>query len=204
MKKRSGIVLLLIGLFMLIMPVKANANLNNVELASKNAYLMDEDIGKYRVELKVPGQDGNNKHDEVILMVDGSYSLDNEWPQMKETIIEIGKTVLNGNGNTQLTLMAFGMGDNEVLTHVKDVKDLERSLGELPGTLLYGRSSTNCEAGFTGVMEYINNHDESLNDAYVVYISDGRINTDETPHNFYNWRNNSWLNIILVQLLEQI
>lgn len=193
MKKRIGIIMLLIGLFLSVMPVKANVDLKTMELASKKAYLVDEGIGKYRIELKVPGQDGDNRHDEVILMVDGSYSLDNEWPQMKETILEIGKTVLNGNGNTQLTLMAFGMGDNEVLTHIKDVQDLERSLGELPGTLLYGRSSTNCEAGFTGVMEYINKHDESLNNAYVVYISDGRINTDETPHNFYDWRNNSWL-----------
>ena len=70
-------------------------------------------------------------------MVDGSYSMGEEWPQMKETIIEIGKTILNGNGNTQLTLMAFGMGDNEVLTHVKGVNELEKSLGELPGTLLF-------------------------------------------------------------------
>lgn len=192
MKKIAMMVCLLIGLFSLVMPVKANG-IEGVELLSKSSYMENETLGKYKIELKVPGVDGDNRHDEVILMVDGSYSLDEEWPQMKKTIVEIGKTILNGNGNTQLTLMAFGMGDNEVLTHVKDVYDLEKQLGELPGTLLYGRSSTNCEAGFTGVMEYIDNHDETLNNVYVVYISDGRINTDETPHNFYNWRNNSWL-----------
>ena len=193
MKKKIGIVMLILGLFSLVMPVKANESLKMMELASKKSFLVDATTGKYRVELKVPGQDGTNEHDEVILMVDGSYSLDEEWPQMKNAIIEIGKSVLNGNGNTQLTLMAFGMGDNEVLTHVTNVDDLASKLGVLPGTLLYGRSSTNCEAGFTGVMEYINNHDETLNDAYVVYISDGNINTDETTHNFYNWRENSWL-----------
>lgn len=193
MKKIIGIMMLLIGLFFSVIPVKAYEVNKEFELVSKNSYVVNEKLGQHRIELKVPGQDGDNRHDEVILMVDGSYSLDNEWPQMKKTIMEIGKTILNGNGNTQLTLMAFGMGDNEVLTHVKDVLVLEKRLGELPGTLLYGRSSTNCEAGFSGVIEYINNHDETLNNVYVVYISDGNINTDETPHLFYNWRNNPWL-----------
>lgn len=209
MKKRIVIFSILIGMIFSLIPVYANESLKGIELASKKSYLLEKSNGKYRVELKVPGQDGENKHDEVILMVDGSYSMDEEWPQMKETIIEIGKTILNGNGNTQLTLMAFGMGDNEVLTHVKDVNELEKSLGELPGTLLYGRSSTNCEAGFTGVMEYILNHDSSLNETNVVFISDGRINTDETPHNFYNWKENSWLrysvkNIITWNLENEI
>lgn len=193
MKKKIIVFIALIGMIFSLIPVYANESQKGIELATKKSYPLEESNGKYRVELKVPGQDGNNKHDEVILMVDGSYSMDEEWPQMKETIIEIGKSILNGNGNTQLTLMAFGMGDNEVLTHVKDINKLEESLGELPGTLLYGRSSTNCEAGLTGVMEYILSHDESLNEAHVVFISDGRINTDETPHNFYNWRENSWL-----------
>jgi len=166
---------------------------DGVDLVSKNSYVNDINRGEYKIELKIPGQDEKNLHDEIILMVDGSYSLDEEWPKMKEAIIEIAKTVLNGNGNTQLTLMAFGMGDNEVITHVKNVSTLENYLGELPGTLLYGRSSTNCEAGFTGVMEYINNHDNSLNEAHVIFISDGRTNTDETPYNFYNWKNNTWL-----------
>ncbi len=159
---------------------------------SKKAYKLEND-GEYKIELKVPGENETQSHDEVILMVDGSYSLDEEWPAMKKAILELGSSFLNGNGNTMLTLMAFGMGDNEVLTHVKEVNELENALGELPGTLLYGRSSTNCEAGFTGVMEYIENHDDNLNDVYVVYITDGRVNTDETPYTFYNWRENTWL-----------
>ncbi|MBQ5671127.1 MAG: Cys-Gln thioester bond-forming surface protein, partial [Oscillospiraceae bacterium] len=142
----------------------------------------------WEVEIAVPGEDGSELHDEVILMVDGSYSGDNEWPAMKEAITTIGKTVLNGSGNTQLTLMAFGMGDNEVLVHVKDADELAAALGELPGNLLRGVSSTNCEAGFTGVDEYIKNHDKTLNEVQVIYITDGGINTDETLRQFYNWR----------------
>ncbi len=160
------------------------------DLVSKTAAINDD--GSYKVSLKVPGQDGDNKHDEVILMVDGSYSGDDEWNSMVDAIVTIGQTVLNGNGNTQLTLMAFGMGDNEVLVHVKDVETLAAALGELPGSLLYGRSSTNCEAGFTGVAEYIAAHDETLNDAHVIYITDGEVNTDEHVSNFYDWKHNGW------------
>ena len=149
-----------------------------------------EEIGENRFEIaiNVPGQDGYTIHDEVILMVDGSYSGDSEWPAMKAAINAIGETVLNGSGSTQLTLMAFGMGDNTVLVQVKDAKELAAALGELPGNLLRGVSSTNCEAGFTGVDEYINAHKDELKDAIVIYITDGGINTDETPRSFYYWR----------------
>ena len=143
---------------------------------------------KFEVSIEVPGGDAEVIHDEIILMVDGSYSGDKEWPAMKEAITSIGKAVLDGSGHTQLTLMAFGMGDNEVLVHIKTVEALEAALGELPGNLLRGVSSTNCEAGFTGVAEYINNHESDLKDAIVIYITDGGINTDETPKLFYNWQ----------------
>ncbi|MBQ6833732.1 MAG: Cna B-type domain-containing protein [Lachnospiraceae bacterium] len=159
------------------------------DFASKSSELIDRSENRYKIEIKVPGEDGKNLHDEVILMVDGSYSMDNEWPAMKEAINTIGRTVLNGSGTTQLTLMAFGMGDNIVLEHVKDANELASALGALPGNLLYGRSSTNCEAGFTGVAEYIENHDETLNDVHVIFISDGNVNTDETPRAFdTNWK----------------
>ena len=159
------------------------------ELGTKETKLLDHGSNRYEVTIDVPGHGGDTSHDEVILMVDGSYSMDNEWPAMKEAINTIGETVLNGSGSTQLTLMAFGMGDNEVLVHVKDAGELAAALGELPGNLLYGRSSTNCEAGFTGVAEYIENHDESLKDVHVIFISDGNVNTDETPRAFdANWQ----------------
>ena len=200
MKKKimSVVMFSLMVLSTLVVPVFAMEeetleNDNDELTAFKETVKVEDKVGEYDVNISVPGKDGVEEHDEVILMVDGSYSMDEEWPQMKNAIIEIGRAFLNGTGNTQLTLMAFGMGDNEVLVHIKSVSELEESLGELPGTLLYGRSSTNCEAGFTGVMEYIQNHDDTLNDVHVVFISDGNINTDETPYNFYNWKENAWL-----------
>ncbi len=155
----------------------------------KSSSLINRGENRFQVNVKVPGGDADVSHDEVILMVDGSYSMDNEWPAMKEAINTIGKTVLDGDGHTQLTLMAFGMGDNIVLEHVKDVESLASALGALPGNLLYGRSSTNCEAGFNGVAEYIKNHDDTLGQVDVIFISDGNINTDETLRAFdANWQ----------------
>lgn len=152
---------------------------------SKFAEKIEKD--KYGVSVNVPG-DSESGHDEVILMVDGSYSGDKEWPAMRDAINAIGNAVLNGSGSTQLTLMAFGMGDNIVLEHVIDPDALSKALGDLPSYLLRGVSSTNCEAGFTGVGEYIQNHNDELKDAIVIYITDGGINTDETPRKFYDWQ----------------
>ena len=180
----------LVGVAMGATPVHAESNVT-IENGALTADKTAEEIGndRYEVSIEVPGGDAEVKHDEIILMVDGSYSMDNEWPAMKNAITEIGKTVLDGSGHTVLTLMAFGMGDNEVLVHVKTVDELVSALGELPGNLLYGRSSTNCEAGFTGVAEYIANHDESLGEVDVIFISDGNVNTDETPRAFdANWQ----------------
>lgn len=191
-KKWIAYLILLTFVFTCIIPVGAVfANTGNSTegiTGEKTATLVNAQENRYKVEINVPGS-GEEGHDEVILMVDGSYSMDNEWPAMKEAINTIGRTVLNGSGITQLTLMAFGMGDNEVLVHVKDADELAAALGELPGNLLYGRSSTNCEAGFDGVANYIKNHDDSLKDVHVIFISDGNVNTDETPRVFdANWQ----------------
>ena len=182
--------MLVIAILAAMLPVQALATAadNADGLGLKSTELTDRRTNRYTVTIDVPGAESKD-HDEVILMVDGSYSLDEEWEAMKSAINTIGKTVLNGSGNTQLTLMAFGMGDNIVLKHITDATELASALGDLPKSLLYGRSSTNCEAGFNGVARYISNHDGSLQDVYVIYVSDGNVNTDETPRAFgANWK----------------
>lgn len=88
---------------------------------TKTAELTDRDGNEYKVTVQVPGGDGVKQHDEVIVMVDGSYSMDSEWESMKAGIMEIGNTVLDGTGNTQLTLMTFGISYNIVAKHIKSV-----------------------------------------------------------------------------------
>lgn len=154
------------------------------DTAEKSAALLDRDTNRYEIEVQVPGEDGSNIHDEVIVMVDGSYSMDEEWEDMKKAILTIGQTVLNGSGNTQLTLMSFGISPNVVLEHIVSVEELEASLPAKPGGLLYGRSSTNCHGAFEGIQHYIRNHDETLNEAFVIFLSDGGVNMDSAPLNW--------------------
>ncbi|MBO5745125.1 MAG: VWA domain-containing protein, partial [Clostridia bacterium] len=141
---------------------------------SKFAEKIEKD--RYGVSVNVPGGDGDNKHDEVIVMVDGSYSMDEEWEDMKKAIVAIGESVLDGTGVTQLTLMSFGISPNVVLEHVKTVEELERTLPTKPGGLLYGRSATNCDGAFEGITNYIDEHDETLKDTFVIFLSDGGAN----------------------------
>ena len=161
---------------------------NLPEQPEKKAEEIDSEVAEFKVSIQVGGKDGTELHDEVIIMIDGSYSGDDEWPAVRPAILKIGEAVLNGTGNTKLTVMTFGMADNMVLAHASSVAELDAKLTDLPGGLLYGRSSTNCEAGFTGVQEYIIDHDDTLNQVHVVYISDGTVNTDETPRVFGDWQ----------------
>lgn len=197
MKRFFAVLLALTLMFsaLAVMPTKAYAA-TNVE-NKKTAKPIDEK-GRFKVETRVSGErkeEEKNRHDEVIVMVDGSYSGEDDWSTTRNAILKIGKTVLGGTGNnTLMTIMAFGIGDNTVLKHVASVEKLDESLTREPGNLLYGRSSsTNCEAGLRGISEYITNHDSTLNKVYVVYVSDSEVNSDESRYVFSNWTQNDWL-----------
>jgi LPXTG-motif cell wall-anchored protein len=144
----------------------------------------------YEVTIAVPGDGEAVKvHEEVILIIDGSYSGDLEWDNMKANILEIGKKVLGGAGRTEMTIISFGMGDNLVAEGIKTMAELEEIMkATLPGDLLYGRSSTNCETGFNAALKYIQDKQDTLANVDVVFISDAGINTDETLRLFDDWR----------------
>ncbi|MBQ9938549.1 MAG: hypothetical protein IJO96_03355 [Oscillospiraceae bacterium] len=157
-------------------------------VTKKSNTLVDRDSNRYEVSLSVPGEE-LKIHDEIIIMVDGSYSTDGEWINaVRPALLEIGEGILDGSGRALITLMTFGIGDNVVVEGARSMNELNSKLPSLPGGLLYGRSSTNCEAGFTGIERYINSKDYELDNVYVVYISDGRVNTDETPFDFSIWK----------------
>ena len=170
-----------------VMNVTAFADEINSEIptAGKSATLIDREENRYEIEVRVPGVDGDNRHDEIIVMVDGSTSVDSEWPAMSSAVKQIGADFLNGSGNTQLTLMAFGISPTVVKAHITSYAELEALLDQYQGNLLYGRSGTNCSAAFDGIREYISEHDNTLNEAYVIYISDGRVNLNNAP---YVWK----------------
>ena len=91
-KKLIAIFLTLAMLFNIACPAAFAAETEGIEtalteeLGVKKAELIDREDNHYNITIEVPGKDGDKRHDEVILMVDGSYSLDNEWPAMKEAI----------------------------------------------------------------------------------------------------------------------
>ncbi len=190
----------MLSVFFMIPAVADEANTDTApslpsdELISKDAEF-DPDSGSYTISLTVPGQDSTLSHDEVIIMVDASYSGDKYWDDMRNAIYSIGSAVLNGKGHTQLTLMSFAMCGHTVLSHVKSIDELKSALsGSEPGSLLYGLSSTNCEVGFTWVDEYLKTHDDTLNQAEVIYISDGGANTHEVPWAYDKWKERTWTN----------
>ena len=203
--KRLFSVMLIVSMIMSFMSVPALAEEDSQETpdnsptvsnwplleGSKSADLLDRDENSYKVTVQVPGGEGEKKHDAVILMVDGSYSMDSEWNKMKEAIMLIGDTVLNGSGTTKMSMMAFGMSPNVVLENVKSVEELAAELPALPGGLLYGRSSTNCHAAFMGLRDYVAElrakEGNTLNNVYVLFMSDGQVNqhAKEIDWNYY-------------------
>ena len=193
MKRILSLILAIVFAFGALVTMPVTSHATTVSMAKKTSTAVGEE-GRFEVEIQVQGEDKSDCHNEVIVMVDGSYSTDDEWAATRTAILKIGKTVFENSENTLLTIMAFGIGDNIVLKHVKSTEELETDLTKDQKELLYGRRSKNCESGFTGIAEYIDSHDETLNKVSVVYITDGEINTDETKYVFYNWNENTWLN----------
>jgi len=155
---------------------KVEFNVQDELDGTKESLFVDCKTDRFEVTVEVPGGDAEIEHDEVILMVDGSYSMDEEWEDMKETILAIGETVLDGSGHTQLTLMSFGISPNVVLEHVTTVQELAEKLPGKPGGLLYGRSATNCDGAFEGIQWYLDEHDDTLGEVNVIFLSDGGAN----------------------------
>lgn len=171
-------------------PVTAYAIENDI--VTKTSTAVDEK-GRFKEEIKIEVEDLSKSHDEVIVMVDGAYSNEDDWHTVRSAIVSIGKTMLEGRVNTLLTVVACGMEENIVFEHIESVENLKETLPESSSELLNGRSFTNCEAGFVGIAEYIQKHDETLNNAYIVCITNGEVDIDETEHVFYKWSENEWL-----------
>jgi len=189
--KKTIAMLLVVCMLAAIFTITAfasEATLQNA-ITRKSSQLIDRNANLYEISLTTPGNE-LKVHDEIIIMVDGSYSTDDDWTStIRPALLQVGEDILDGSGRTHITLMTFGIGDNVVVESARTMDEFNSKLPALPGGLLYGRSSTNCEAGFTGIERYINARANEIDNVYVVYISDGEVNTDETPYDFANWKN---------------
>lgn len=175
----------------------------NVLKADKTAQLVEGE--SFKVQVQVPGGEGEEKHDEIIVMIDGSWSVDDEWPLMREALLEIGKEFLDGTGKTQLTLMAFGMSPTVVAEHIESVADLAAITDTYQGNLLFGRSSTNIASAFEGINNYIAAHDETLRNVDVIMVTDGGINQNNNKTNWISLADKvgtSWANYAFTTELE--
>lgn len=173
----------MIFLLMIVMACAAVTGVQaEADAADKTVSSPESNSRKHRVTVTVPGADKENRHDEILIMVDGSYSLDNEWPYAKAGVLEIAGMVLNGKNNVSITLMAFGMGPNVVAEHISTMEELEKLLDTYQGNLLYGRSSTNIEGAFIGIQRYLAEHDDTLRDATVIFMTDGGVNQNARPN----------------------
>ena len=115
MLQKMMALILVISMFMGVMVISASAVETSNDTTSENDFV-DPPIGiktsvekgdyQYDVTISVPGDGEAVKvHDEIILIIDASYSCDEEWGDMKNNIIQIGEKVLGGAGRTQMTVM---------------------------------------------------------------------------------------------------
>lgn len=196
-KKFLSIILLLLTILTNTLPIYAAEK----PFAGKNAEVLSEDEGRYKVTVSVPGKTEKILHNEVILMLDASDSQGANWTSVKESIMTIANSVLpqtlkNRNKATMaITIMGFGVSGKTVLQDVVSVEELQKKLDELPtnDAFLNGQSATNCEVGFTHIQNYINSHKDDIRDAYIIYVSDGKSNASEELIDLQFWPENpSW------------
>lgn len=173
-----------------------NEDANDKLTALKETIKM-ENVGEYDVNIKVPGYENEKVSGyNFIIVIDGSYSTDNNWTKMRSSVIRLVNNLLpeedaSMNFN-KVALISFGVDYHINIPLTNDVNTFEEVLPKTKGNSLLspGRSSTNMEVGFKGAREYI----ESIKDTelykdkehtYVIYLSDGGVNTTEAPFNYY-------------------
>ena len=163
-------------------PVQGGNGFGEIE-GSKTAEEIGE--GEYEITVSVPGVDtevnpDEKLYNELIVMIDGSDSQSSNIGKLKETIKKIGSKVLTDDGRTHLTLMGFGYSAKTVDSY-STYSELVAKLDEIDqDSFLYGVSATNCEVGFNWINDYVKNS-KNLNEAVVVFSSDGETNLDEEP-----------------------
>ncbi len=160
---------------MLVMPIEVEAAEASI---AKRAIKSVDEKGRFKEQIQVIGENGTENHDEIIVMIDGSISPDVDWNAVKNSIMEMGKTILESSGNTALTIMTFDLRDNIAAKHIANIAELEAKLSQISEKVTYDNSSTAKDGGFGTISDYIQKHDGTLNKVQIVYFADGEINVD--------------------------
>lgn len=155
------------------------------ELGSKTSTELSQ--GRYEITVSVPGAE-SEKYNEIILMVDASGSQLTNMEEVRNTILDIGEHVLNEYGTMHLTLMHFGIAGGTLFT-ATTMDELENLLADTEyEDLKRWPTATNCEASFVHLQEYIA-ASPNLQNAYIMYTSDGETNLSEEAKVWYDWKN---------------
>lgn len=160
---------------MLVMPIEVEAAEASI---AKRAIKSVDEKGRFKEQIQVIGENGTENHDEIIVMIDGSISPDVDWNAVKNSIMEMGKTILESSGNTALTIMTFDLRDNIAIKHIANIAELEANVSQISEKVTNNNSSTAKDGGFGAISDYIQNHDGTLNKVQIVYFADGEINVE--------------------------
>jgi len=185
--------------------------LTALKVAEKNK----EKVGEYEIKISVPGNEktvvtGYN----FLFVLDASTSTNNtKWNNMRQAVIDTVDVLLpNDDASLNINrvgLMTFGIGShlNISLTGDKsEFSNLPVNAGQ--SLLLPGRSATNNEVGLRGAKEYLASLSKDLKKdktrTYVLYLTDGESNLNETPTDFYKVGQETYLYDMRVNIWDSM
>lgn len=182
------------------------ANLDALKESIKN----ENKVGEFDIKIKVPGKENITSGANVLFVMDGSYSTDEEWLEMRSYIINTAKSLLSDTkSTTRVGLMSFGVAPHLNIPLTRDASLFESTLPLNGGgtLLLPGRSATNIEGGLRGAYEYLSTLGsiaKSKEHTYVIFLTDGEANFNETKFNWYEicLENSKYLNPTRNYLLD--
>lgn len=216
MKRKVLLIYLLIVSLFMILPTKviAEAISTTEELTAEKIATKDvEKVGEYDINISVPGYEKETVSGyNILFVVDASTSTDNvKWPAMRASILETVEAILPESDSSlnvnSVGLITFGIGSHLNIELTNDKSKFYNLPEKIGGSLLLpGRSATNNEVGLKGAHEYLSGVSIASNNGnyitltkemmkdkqhtYVIYLTDGESNLNETSRNWYKISSN--------------
>lgn len=159
------------------MPVVAHATEKGI--ITKTSTAIDEK-GRFKEEIQISVETREDSHDEIIIMVDGTYLTLEELPGIQDIIVDVGKKIFEERKDILLTIMVCNQEKNVIFEHVANIGELEALLPKILEEVLASQSLINYyENVFSKINEYIKKHDDTLKNAYVVCMFNGETDVSQ-------------------------